>query len=163
MIYGDIFLLLGTNQGDRAQNLNLCTQHLRKDAGEIIKLSSVYETAPWGKEDQPGFLNQALQLESGLHPEELLSVCLNIEQKMGRLRLEKWGARIIDIDIIYFGTQVVTTSTLVIPHPRLTERKFVLVPLSEIAPDFAHPILQKTNEVLLKECTDKLGVTVFKG
>jgi len=161
MIYGGIFILLGTNLGDRLSNLDQCLKHIEAKVGNLMKRSSIYETAAWGKEDQPNFLNQAVQLESRLQPEELLSACLAIEKEMGRMRIEKWGERSIDIDIIYFNNKIITTPRLTVPHPRLTERKFALIPMTEIAPDFKHPVINKTNAQLLEECSDQLEVKLF--
>ncbi len=162
MLSKDIFLLLGSNLGDRLSNLQLCLEFIKENAGPILKLSSVYETAAWGKTDQPDFLNQAVQIETALQPNELLSACLNIEKKIGRQRKEKWRERLIDIDIIYFNDKTINSNELVIPHPRMAERRFVLVPLTEISPDFVHPILMKTNEELLKQCIDGLLVKYFQ-
>lgn len=131
------------------------------ELGPIIKLSSVYETAPWGKSDQPNYLNQGVQIETNFEPTELLSRCLKIEGQLGRVRDEKWGARLIDIDIIYFDNQIMNSKNLIIPHPRMAERKFVLEPLTEISPDFIHPLLKKTNKELLTDCKDQLSIKVF--
>jgi 2-amino-4-hydroxy-6-hydroxymethyldihydropteridine diphosphokinase len=136
----------------------MAREFIGKEIGNLIAKSKIYETAPWGKTTQPHFLNQALEIESLLSPKELLVKVKSIEQALGRTRLEKWGERSIDIDIIYFGDKVIDSSDLVIPHLHLTERKFVLVPLAEISPEFIHPILQKTNTELLKECNDILDV-----
>jgi 2-amino-4-hydroxy-6-hydroxymethyldihydropteridine diphosphokinase len=163
MLIQNIFLLTGSNLGDRLSNLVKCAELIEQQAGHIVKRSSVYETAPWGKTDQDHFLNQALELESALQPQELLTACLAIEKKIGRVRDEKWGSRTIDIDIIYFNDQVIDSDDLKIPHPRIAERRFVLVPICELAPEFMHPILKKTNALLLKECTDALDVAIFHG
>ncbi len=161
MLYKNVFLLLGGNLGDRVSNLRHCNTLIEELLGPIVENSSIYETEPWGKSDQPSFLNQALQIETSLPPMELLSACLTIEKKMGRSRDEKWGARVIDIDIIYFDGQILNSIDLILPHPRMAERKFVLTPLAEINPSFVHPVLLKTNEELLKECKDQLSVRYF--
>ena len=161
MLYKNVFLLLGGNLGDRVSNLRHCNTLIEELLGPIVENSSIYETEPWGKSDQPSFLNQALQIETSLPPMELLSACLTIEKKMGRSRDEKWGARVIDIDIIYFDNQILNSIDLILPHPRMAERKFVLTPLAEINPSFVHPVLLKTNEELLKECKDQLSVKYF--
>jgi len=163
MVHKNIFLLLGSNSGDRSDQLKMAIDLIENEIGKIIIKSKIYETIPWGKVDQPLFLNQALKIESPLSPNELLINAQSIEQKLGRTRLEKWGERLIDIDIIYYRDKIIDSSNLVIPHPHLTERKFVLVPLTEISPEFAHPILQKSNAELLKECNDTLGVKEFTG
>jgi 2-amino-4-hydroxy-6-hydroxymethyldihydropteridine diphosphokinase len=146
---------------DRLSNLNRCTKMIGAELGEIIKLSSIYETAPWGKSDQPDYLNQAVQIETNYEPLELLSGCLTIEKKMGRARDEKWGARLIDIDIIYFNDQILNSPDLIIPHARMAERKFVLMPLTEISQSYIHPVLKKTNEELLRDCKDQLPIKYF--
>ena len=161
MKHKNIFLLIGSNLGDRLGNLNRCASLISTELGSIIRLSSVYETAPWGKFDQPNYLNQAVQIDTNFEPIELLSGCLTIEKQMGRERDEKWGARSIDIDIIYFNDRIVSSPNLIIPHPRMTERKFVLTPLAEISPNFIHPVLKKTNEELLKDSKDQLPVKHF--
>ncbi|MBI1768044.1 MAG: 2-amino-4-hydroxy-6-hydroxymethyldihydropteridine diphosphokinase [Bacteroidetes bacterium] len=161
MLYKNIFLLLGSNLGDRLSCLSLCLELIEEHVGTIIKKSSIYETTAWGRTDQPDFLNQAIEIETPFPPTELLSACQNIEKKIGRQREEKWGARTIDIDIIYFGDKIIHSNELTIPHPRMTERKFVLIPLTQISPSFVHPILKKTSEELLKQCRDELLVKYF--
>jgi 2-amino-4-hydroxy-6-hydroxymethyldihydropteridine diphosphokinase len=121
----------------------------------------VYETAPWGKSNQPNYLNQGVQIETNFEPFELLNQCLIIEKQLGRMRDEKWGARLIDIDIIYFDNQIMNTKDLNLPHPRMAERKFVLKPLTEISPDFMHPLFKKTNLELLADCKDPLSIKLF--
>ncbi len=157
----NIFLLLGSNIGDRSAQLELAIKLIEKDIGDVTLKSKIYETAPWGKSDQPHFLNQALQIESQLSPNELLFKVQSIEHNLGRTRIEKWAERIIDIDIIYFGNELINTTDLVIPHPHLAERKFALIPLVEISPEFIHPGMQKSNAQLLKECNDTLLVKEF--
>jgi len=157
----NIFLLLGSNVGDRPGQLGMAINLIEKEIGDVTAKSKIYQTAPWGKLDQPYFLNQALQIESRLSPTELLFKVQSIEGTLGRTRIEKWGERIIDIDIIYFGNKLIVMPDLVIPHSHMAERKFVLIPLTEINPDFIHPELQKSNAQLLKECNDTLLVKEF--
>ncbi|MES2734569.1 MAG: 2-amino-4-hydroxy-6-hydroxymethyldihydropteridine diphosphokinase [Bacteroidota bacterium] len=148
------YLLLGSNLGDRKQVLTLATEHLQNRVGSLVIQSSIYETAPWGVTNQPSFLNQVIGLETSLEAKELLQNTQQIEQLLGRERKEKWGARVIDIDILYYGHQQILLEGLTIPHPFLQERRFTLVPLAEIAPNFVHPRLHLTNQALLEQCTD---------
>jgi len=154
-----IFLSLGTNMGDRQQNLQKAINATRQLPISINQLSPVYSTAAWGKHDQDMFLNQVIRIETVLEPNDLLHALLNIEHDLGRLRSEKWGPRVIDIDILLYGQRVVHTDNLIVPHPRMTERKFVLVPLNDIAPSAIHPVSGKTIRQLLLECRDNLEVT----
>jgi 2-amino-4-hydroxy-6-hydroxymethyldihydropteridine diphosphokinase len=153
-----VFLLLGTNDGNRMANLNSAKDEIKKSVGLVAEESAIYQTAAWGKTDQPDFYNQVLLLQTTMSPEALLLHLQQIEKKLGRERKEKWGARIIDIDILYFGKTVLNTPDLLIPHPAIALRRFTLVPLVEIAPHFVHPVLKKTNLVLLQECVDVLAV-----
>jgi 2-amino-4-hydroxy-6-hydroxymethyldihydropteridine diphosphokinase len=153
-----VFLLLGTNDGNRMANLNSAKDEIKKSVGLLAEESAIYQTAAWGKTDQPDFYNQVLLLQTTISPEALLLHLQQIEKKLGRERKEKWGARIIDIDIVYFGKTVLNTPDLLIPHPAIALRRFTLVPLVEIAPHFVHPVLKKTNLVLLEECEDVLEV-----
>lgn len=153
-----VFLLLGTNMGDRNNNLVNALLAIHQDAGKVYKKSSVYQTAAWGKTDQQPFYNQVIELETSLNPFQLLTTLLSIEQKMGRKRTEHWGERKIDIDILFYGDEIIETSDLIVPHPQLEYRRFTLVPLHEIAPDFVHPVLQKKVYELLEACPDKLSV-----
>jgi 2-amino-4-hydroxy-6-hydroxymethyldihydropteridine diphosphokinase len=155
------YLLTGGNEGDRSEALENAILQLESYAGKITARSAVYETAAWGRTDQPPFLNQALELNTTLEPLALLGVLLKIEEKMGRVRKEKYGPRIIDIDILLFNQQVLDLPSLKIPHPELPNRRFALLPLAEIAGEMAHPVLKKTIRELLKECQDSLEVRLF--
>ena len=159
----NIFLLLGSNSGDRPGQLRQALQYIESETGNIIARSKTYETAPWGKTDQPDFLNQAIHIESLLSPVELLFKVQGIEHLLGRTRQEKWGERSMDIDILYFSDMIIDIQGLHIPHPHLAERRFALVPLTEISPDFIHPVLQKSNLELLTECMDPLSLREFRG
>jgi len=151
-----VILLLGTNLGDRLLQLAKCREEIEMRIGEIIKTSAVYETEAWGNAAQPSFYNQALEARCGDSPVGLLEKILDVEKQMGRIRLEKWGARSIDVDILYMEEQVVSLPHLVIPHPLLAERRFALTPLAEQWPDFVHPVLKKTNRELEAICKDTL-------
>lgn len=153
-----IFILLGSNLGDRDSNLRYARQEISRSIGEIVTVSSIYKTAAWGNTDQPAFYNQVIEITSVLTPEKMLSGVLDIEKKAGRIREAKWGPRIIDIDILFYGDVVTSTETLTIPHPRIPDRKFTLLPLSEIAGSLKHPISGKTVNEMLAECIDDLPV-----
>ena len=153
-----IYLLLGSNMGDAFAHLNNAIEALKKLPIEVIKISSVYKTAAWGKTDQNPFLNQCIEINTALNPEELLHLILQAELELGRTRLEKWAERIIDIDILYFGSEIIQYHNLQVPHPYLHQRRFTLVPLCEISPDFVHPVLHLSNVDLLKNCEDLLDV-----
>ena len=152
------YLLIGGNQGERAAQLALAREKIAAAAGRLIRVSSLYETAAWGKEDQPDFLNQALELETGLEAAQLIDVLLDIEGQMGRRRDERYGSRIIDIDILFFNDAIIRLPQLVIPHPEIQNRRFALTPMAEIAPILIHPILDRTIQQLLAACTDPLAV-----
>jgi len=153
-----VYLLLGSNEGDRAACLQEAVRQITMHCGSVVKKSALYETAAWGLENQPDFLNQAICIHTGLAPEALLQATLSVEKAMGRQRVIKWGQRTIDIDIIFYGSQIVQTGKLIIPHPMMQERRFVLAPLCEIARSFVHPVLKKTVQQLLDECPDLLDV-----
>jgi 2-amino-4-hydroxy-6-hydroxymethyldihydropteridine diphosphokinase len=152
------YLLIGGNEGDRAANLAAARQHIAQTAGTLLQSSSVYETAPWGNPGQPDFYNQALKLETALDAPPLMKVLLEIEEKMGRRRLDKYGSRIIDIDILFFNDAIIREPGLSIPHPEIPNRRFVLAPMNEIAPTLRHPALRLSVEELLAACTDPLEV-----
>lgn len=150
------YLLIGGNMGDRLANLEMAKLAIHKEIGPILLSSSMYETAAWGKEDQPAFLNQALLIETNLIAHDLMMALLAIEKNMGRIRQEHLGPRTIDLDIIFFNDQIIDTENLTIPHPQMQKRNFVLSPLKEIAPNFIHPILKKSITQLLMDCEDPL-------
>jgi 2-amino-4-hydroxy-6-hydroxymethyldihydropteridine diphosphokinase len=153
------YLLLGSNLGNREKLIDDALTLIADKVGEIVLKSSVYETAPWGKIDQPGFLNLALAVETIHCPEKLLEIVLAIEQSLGRTRHEKWGSRLIDIDIILYGDEVIDRGNMLqIPHPEMQNRKFVMLPLTEIAADFIHPVLNKRMIDILSALTDDLAV-----
>ena len=132
-----VYLSLGGNLGDPAKAMGAALRILDEDPStEVVKVSSLYRTPPWGKTDQPDFLNAAAEIETGLSPRELLDLCLEAERRLKRVRQERWGPRLVDIDIVVFGDRRINEAGLDIPHPRMLERAFVLVPLAEIAPDF---------------------------
>lgn len=157
-----VFLLIGGNMGDRLQNLHQAIDLLAASCGPVLQQSAVYETAAWGKTDQAAFLNQAIVLSTALSPQELITTILSVEEKMGRLRMEKFGPRVIDIDIMFYDEAIIHEPNLIIPHPELQNRRFALVPMTEIAPRMVHPVLNKTLEQLLLECKDELPVIKFE-
>ena len=155
------YLLTGGNIGDRQENLAIAYESIGRNCGDIISTSSIYETAAWGKKDQSSFLNQALEIQTKLNPRRLLKEILRIEKQVGRVRKEKYGPRIIDIDILLFNDEIHDYPSLKIPHPELQNRRFVLVPLAEIAPGVTHPVLKKTITELLAVCPDTLEVSLI--
>ena len=152
------YLGLGGNTGDRFANLEAAVRRLREEGVRIIGRSSIYRTEPVGLRNQPWFLNQALKVETRLSPEQLLKTAKAVEAGMGRKPGRRNGPRPIDIDILLAGKRNVRTAGLQIPHPRLAERRFVLVPLAEIAPRAVHPVLRKTIRSILRDCPDASAV-----
>jgi 2-amino-4-hydroxy-6-hydroxymethyldihydropteridine diphosphokinase len=153
---------MGSNLGDRLHALEYSAKILKNKVGPIKQASSIYETEPWGKSNQPVFLNQVLVLDTEMVPDMIMEVNKQIEKDLQRKRFEKWGSRTIDIDILFYGSEVFDQADLQIPHPALHERNFTLIPLKEIASELVHPTLNKTIEELLKESPDPLGATVFE-
>ncbi|WP_316840158.1 2-amino-4-hydroxy-6-hydroxymethyldihydropteridine diphosphokinase [Pedobacter gandavensis] len=156
----NVYLLLGSNLGDREELLRDAVLQLGEQVGEVFAQSSFYETAAWGKTDQPAFINQAVGLKTTLSPLEVLKTVLGIEAELGRVRKEKWGARLIDIDVILYADEVVDLGEeLQVPHPQMQYRKFVLIPLAEIAGGLIHPVIGKRVSEILAILEDNLTVT----
>ncbi|MBN2637021.1 MAG: 2-amino-4-hydroxy-6-hydroxymethyldihydropteridine diphosphokinase [Prolixibacteraceae bacterium] len=151
-----VFLGIGGNIGDKHQNFIKVADLVEIRLGEILKTSSIYETPPWGFFSDDYFWNRVLLIETQLEPKNLLKEIHNIEAEFGRKRTGKrYTSREMDIDILYFEHLVAETEELIIPHPQIQNRKFVLIPLVEISPNFKHPILQLTNSQLLEHCNDE--------
>ncbi len=158
-----VYLSLGTNLGNREENLLKAQELLASNGITVSSASSVYETAAWGKEDQGDFLNQVIKVETVLLPQVLLTEINRIEKEMGRVRFEKWGKRVIDIDILYFNNDIIDQVNLKVPHPEIQQRRFILEPMVEIAADGIHPIHEKTQTELLESCVDHLQVKQLVG
>lgn len=156
-----VYLLLGGNLGNRTLYLQQARESINQRVGSITQTSKVYETAAWGKTDQPTFLNQVLEADTILTPEDVLQSINAIEHELGRIRQEHWGARVIDIDILFYDDLEQQTQRLTIPHPQLHLRRFTLMPLAEIAPDLVHPVLRQSINQLLEICPDTLEVKVY--
>jgi|TARA_B100000524_G_scaffold6204_2_gene4038 2-amino-4-hydroxy-6-hydroxymethyldihydropteridine diphosphokinase len=157
----EVYLQLGSNIGDRLDNLDQSIKIITERIGNVLEKSSVYESTPWGVENQRNFLNQVIFVKSNFDPYTILDLVLQIEKDMGRIRIEKWGERIIDIDILFIDDLIIESENLCIPHEFIAKRKFVLQPMCEIAPGFIHPKLNKTISQLLEECIDEEKVNVY--
>jgi 2-amino-4-hydroxy-6-hydroxymethyldihydropteridine diphosphokinase len=153
-----LFLSLGGNLGNTREIFEGAYPLIEKKIGKISVYSSIYQTEAWGPIPQADFLNQVLLVNTSLKAEACLAEMLEIEREFGRERKERWGPRTLDLDILYYGDQVIAESDLSIPHPRIAERKFILTPLAEIAPTFSDPASRKTMVALLEECTDNSQV-----
>ncbi|HNP19325.1 MAG TPA: 2-amino-4-hydroxy-6-hydroxymethyldihydropteridine diphosphokinase [Fulvivirga sp.] len=152
-----IYLLLGTNLGDKNINLKAAISII-STFSEVVNQSAIYETAAWGKTDQPSFYNQVIEIRTDLSPEALLAELLKTEKSLGRVRIEKWGERLIDIDILYYNQTSINQEGLIIPHPGIPDRRFTLVPLCELAPEFVNPANGLTNAKMLENLHDQLSV-----
>jgi 2-amino-4-hydroxy-6-hydroxymethyldihydropteridine diphosphokinase len=158
-----LYLLLGGNIGDKQAVFSDARVRLGERLGKITSQSAVYETEPWGFESDDLFWNQVLEITTELSPEAVLSETQQTELELGRIRkANQYDSRIIDIDILFYGQQIIDQEKLTVPHPRLQERKFALIPLNEIAPELVHPVLLKNIGQLLDECTDPLKVEIVK-
>lgn len=155
------FILLGSNLGDREAILESAVDMIEERCGSVVLMSSLYESEPWGFETENLFLNQAIGVETSLEPHDLLSELLQIEAELGRVRQENhqgYESRPIDLDVIYYDDMVIADEELIVPHPSMHKRRFVLEPLCEIAPDFIHPLFRESNRELLARCEDRLRV-----
>jgi 2-amino-4-hydroxy-6-hydroxymethyldihydropteridine diphosphokinase len=157
----DVYLLLGSNLGNRLQYLNLALACIVAEAGQLVEQSGVYETQSWGKANAPDYLNQVVLIRTQLAAKPLLKILLNIEQELGRLREERWGSRTIDIDILFYGDEIIDEPELTVPHPQLHKRRFTLEPLAEIAPQLVHPVMQKSVDILKSELDDTLQIKKY--
>jgi 2-amino-4-hydroxy-6-hydroxymethyldihydropteridine diphosphokinase len=158
-----VFLGIGTNLGDRADNIEKAVAYIKESVGPVLDSSSIYETEPWGFQSDDKFLNLILKVETTLTPSGLLGRILMIESLLGRVRSPKiYSSRLIDIDILLFDDLIVDEASLKIPHPLIHERKFVLVPLCELAPEMIHPVLKKSFAELLEICKDESVVKRYK-
>lgn len=146
-----VHISIGSNIGDRQSNCSDAIKRMQMKGVSIKKISSMYETEPWGMKKQPKFINMAIEAETSLLPEELLKTLKDIEKEMGRQDTVKWGPRIIDLDILFYNDIAIEMEHLQIPHPLLHKRDFVLIPLCEIAPDKLHPVLKKTIKQLRED------------
>jgi 2-amino-4-hydroxy-6-hydroxymethyldihydropteridine diphosphokinase len=154
----NVFLQLGSNMGNSKIQIMKAQQLIIEHLGKIIDSSSLYKTAAWGLEKQPDFINQVIEIKTSRIATALIRKVLEIEDIMGRVRNELYGPRIIDIDVLFFNSEILNLRHLTVPHPLLEQRRFVLTPMAEINPKFVHPVLQKTIKQLLKECDDPLNV-----
>ncbi len=158
--YKNVFIGIGSNQGDRKSCIFSALEEIRS-FGDLVSISGLYETEPFGSIEQSDFLNAVVQVSTALAPDELLTRLQHVEQRLGRVRKEKWGPRTLDLDILIFDQLLLKSETLVVPHPGLSERLFVLVPLCEIASQYNVPGLNKTVEQLLKETPDGSRIELY--
>ena len=159
-----VFVLLGSNLGDRELLVNQASKMIGERCGKIVAKSRLYESEPWGFKSEHWFLNQVVKIETALSPDDLMKELLEIEKELGRDRSvphEGYVSRPMDLDILYFGNEIIDTQMITAPHPRLHERRFTLLPLCDIAPDYVHPVMKKTNLQLLDECQDVGKVHIY--
>lgn len=156
--YNQLILSLGGNKGDIKKTFLLAKNSITQEIGTIIKESSIYQTQAWGIENQPDFLNQVIIVQTKLSATSVLEKCLAIESELGRRRMKRWGERTIDLDLLFYNDEIIETENLQIPHPKISERNFILYPLNEIISDFTHPTENKSIKKLKEECNDELKV-----
>jgi 2-amino-4-hydroxy-6-hydroxymethyldihydropteridine diphosphokinase len=162
MIMEKVYLGLGTNLGDRETNLRKAINNVGELIGSVVHISSIYETEPVGFKTKDRFLNMVAEVDTTLEPLGVMEMILQVETLLGRVRKgNKYSSRVIDLDILLFGNRIIENDSLSVPHPRMHERRFVLVPLCEISPDLVHPILEKSIKTLLSECQDKSSVIKY--
>ncbi|MEC8679315.1 MAG: 2-amino-4-hydroxy-6-hydroxymethyldihydropteridine diphosphokinase [Bacteroidota bacterium] len=157
----NIFLGLGSNQGDRELNLKNSIKLLNSRVGKVLNTSAIYESEPWGVKNQNYFLNQVVEIETHIDPNDLLNICKNIEYYMGRKPEIRWGKRVIDIDILYYQSKIINQEKLIIPHKLMHERNFVMIPLNDLNENHLHPILKITNKEILNKCIDSCNVKYY--
>jgi 2-amino-4-hydroxy-6-hydroxymethyldihydropteridine diphosphokinase len=158
-----VFLGLGSNVGDKEKHLaQACDRINTIERSSIIHVSSVYESEPWGRKDQDAFLNQVIEIKTNLKPGTFFAACQKIEKSMGRASSIRWGPRIIDIDLLIYHHRIIDDKGMQVPHPRLTQRRFVLVPLVEIAPHVIIPGVGKNTLEILQECEDSGKVIIYR-
>ena len=155
------YLSLGGNLGNTIEIFLNSMEILTKKVGKITQISSLYQTAAWGPIPQNDFINQVIEVETKLSAPKLMDILLEIELQQGRVRQERWGPRTLDLDIIFFGEQLISTENLEIPHPRMEDRKFVLIPMVEINPNLIHPISRKSIRQILLECKDECDCKII--
>ncbi len=154
---------LGSNVGDREEYLKRALDAMGElEGSKVRRVSSIYETEPWGKKDQDPFLNQVVEVDTQLGPHELLAACQRIEKELGRNPQERWGPRTIDIDLLLYGDVVIEDRNLRVPHSLLSERRFVVIPLTELSPSVSVPGLGKTVREVLEDCQDRGTVKLYK-
>ncbi len=152
-----IFVSIGSNLGRREENCKHATERIDASC-RVVRMSSLYETEPWGEKDQPLFVNRVVEIRTALSPFELLDLFKSIETDTGRTPSYRWGPRLIDLDILFYGDMVIDDNVLTIPHPLVHKRRFVLVPMVEIAPEFVHPVLKRNMSELLCSLEDRSKV-----
>ena len=155
------YLLLGSNMGNSQQQLSIAIKNITQKIGAVIRESKLYTTAAWGNTNQPDFLNQVIVVETKHTALQTIKTILGIEEEMGRLRTKKNAPRIIDIDILFFNKEIIAEKILTVPHTEIQNRRFVLIPLNELSPNFKHPVIKKNLHQLLVNCSDTLDVKKF--
>lgn len=153
-----VVILLGSNQGDSVNYIARACQFIQENIGKIVSQSVLYKSKAWGNTQQNDFINQCILVQTQLSAQQTLTLALAIEERLGRIRKERWGPRLIDIDLLDFDRQVVNQSNLTLPHPYIQDRRFTLLPLAEILPHWLHPISGKNINTLIDECPDTLVV-----